>query len=314
MSRIHNTVILLENVEINKNCTLQGLVITATKYRISESVWMWRVNLVVSCQSVSIVSLFVYRETGQLGKRLTTGVTPVRLLTCMNPHVCGETAGMGKRLTTGVTPVRLLTCMNLPVSSENVGLAKRLTTGVTPVRLLTSMNPPVCGESAGAAKCLTTGVTPVRLLTCMNPPVCDESAGLPKHLVADTALILTFTRVTVISTHHLPRRSMHHTCLLTCYIITWHTINIIVIITSNLTTKFNIINVSAACCRDILALDSAWRCWSADRVVWRPLPGDGGDRWPRLMNRSTRVLTYQLVGAELQVTHPADQPRHLCWK
>ena len=70
-------------------------------------------------------------EVGGCCKALATGLTPVRLLSCVDSPVCVEARAGGEFLGAEVTGVRPLPCVDPDVSLQQAWSVKFLTTGVT---------------------------------------------------------------------------------------------------------------------------------------------------------------------------------------
>ena len=88
----------------------------------AEAAWM-RFNLLMSHPMVV--------EVGGCCKALATGLTPVRLLSCVDSPVCVEARAGGEFLGAEVTGVRPLPCVDPDVSLQQAGSVKLLATGVT---------------------------------------------------------------------------------------------------------------------------------------------------------------------------------------
>ena len=78
-----------------------------------------------------LMSHLVIVEVGGGCEPFATGLTLVRLLSCVNPPVSVETGAGGELFTTEVTGVWPLSCVDSHVSLQQTGPVKLLTAGLT---------------------------------------------------------------------------------------------------------------------------------------------------------------------------------------
>ena len=78
-----------------------------------------------------LVSHLVIVEVGGCREPFATGLTLVRLLSCVNPPVSVETGAGGETFATNITDMRPLSCVNPDVSLEKAGSVKLLPAGIT---------------------------------------------------------------------------------------------------------------------------------------------------------------------------------------